>query len=90
MLVDDSAEDGTMSGVAKKTPKQPTDDEPKRYPSRDKVRYVAIPLELHEALDKYAKDNSDEDNVKSISWAARVAIRRFLRSEGLLPPPPAD
>jgi hypothetical protein len=60
----------------------------KRYPSREKTRYVALPLDLYEVLEKYAKSRSDEDDQKSVSWAARVAVRRFLTGEGLWPPAP--
>ena len=59
----------------------------KRYPSREKLRYVAIPVELHEALQRFAASRSDADDEKSVSWAARVAIRRFAVAEGLIPPP---
>jgi hypothetical protein len=80
--------------MAKKKPvnKSPSPVEPevpaKRYPSRDKIRYVGIPVELHEALEQYAQSRSDEDDVKSISWAARVCIRRFLTDEGFWPKKP--
>ena len=78
-----------MARMAKR--KKPTDgngEEPKkRYPSREKTRYVALPLELYEALEGYAAKRSDEDDTRSVSWAARVAIRRFLVGEGLWPPP---
>jgi hypothetical protein len=59
----------------------------KRYPSREKTRYVALPRDLYAVLEQYAKSRSDEDDQKSVSWAARVAVRRFLSGEGLWPPP---
>jgi hypothetical protein len=82
-----------MSAVAKK--KKPAESDPnppggpgkRRYPSREKVKYIAIPAEMHAALEKYALSRSDEDDQKSINWAGRVAIRRFLTQEGLWPPP---
>lgn len=57
------------------------------YPSRAKIRYVGIPKEIHEALERYAQSRSDEDEEKSVSWAARHAIRKFLTGEGFWPPP---
>lgn len=75
-----------MKGMAKK--KQPNEDTGKpRYPSRENVKYVAIPKALHEALERYAESRSDEDDKKSTSWAGRVAIRKFLTEEGFWPPP---
>lgn len=56
------------------------------YPSRAKTRYIAVPEELHDALAAFAESRSDEDEKKSISWAARVALRKFLTSEGFWPP----
>lgn len=56
-----------------------------KYPSRTKTRYVAIPKDMHDALVRYAQSRSDEDDRKSVSWAARVAIRKFLTAEGLWP-----
>ena len=61
--------------------------EKKRYPSRENTRYVAIPKALYEALEQYAKARSDEDERKSVSWAARVLIRRGLTDEKMWPPP---
>ena len=58
----------------------------KRYPSREKTRYVALPLDLYAVLEQFARSRSDEDDQKSVSWAARVAVRRFLTGEGLWPP----
>lgn len=80
-----------MKAMAKKKPKpdQPSEvggSEKKRYPSREKTKYVAIPKALYEALESYAKSRSDEDDTKSISWAARVAIRNFLQEAGHWPP----
>jgi hypothetical protein len=84
-----------MSSMAKKkTPSQqpPSEEAPdegasKRYPSRDKVRYVALPLNLHTVLEQYARDHSDEDDEKSISWAARVLLKKALTTEKRWPPP---
>src|SRR5947208_1284074 len=71
---------------ASQEPPMPPAGEKKKPPSREKIRYLAIPLELHELLKRYADEHSDEDSRKSINWAARVAIRRFLQSEGYLGP----
>jgi hypothetical protein len=45
----------------------------KRYPSRDKVKYVPIPLDMWQALK--ARGEPDE---RSVSFMARKAIREFL------------
>lgn len=51
-------------------PKKP---KAKRYPSRDKVKYVPIPVEMWDALERLgAKDE------RSVSFMARRAIREFL------------
>lgn len=60
----------------------------KRYPSRENTRYLAVPRAIYEALERYARSRSDEDEAKSVSWAGRVAIRKFLTAEGFWPPPP--
>lgn len=67
--------------------KKPEGQEPKRYPSRENVKYLAVPAELYEALARFAKSKSDEDDKKSVSWAGRVALRKFLTQEGFWPPP---
>lgn len=82
-----------MLGVMAKKQNKPaaTSDaeEQKRYPSRENTKYVALPINLYRALEQYAKDHSTEDDDKSISWAARVAVRKFLTEEGVkIPPPP--
>jgi hypothetical protein len=71
-----------------RTPKSnpPSVSGKKKYPSRANIQYVAIPLRFHDAPAEYARQHSDEDDEKSVSWAARVALRRFLTAEGLLPP----
>lgn len=79
-----------MLGMAKKRPTGSDQPGKKRYPSRENTKYVAIPLELHEALQAYADSRSDEDDKKSVTWAARVAIRKFLTDIGLWPPKPTD
>jgi hypothetical protein len=65
---------------------QPPEGGKKRHPSREHIRYVALPLELHQALERYAESRSDEDDKKSVSWAARVAVRRSLTDQGFWPP----
>lgn len=54
----------------------------KRPPSRERVRYVALPVALYQLLQQYAADHSDQDDAKSISWAARKGLRTFLESAG--------
>ncbi len=85
-----------MEVMAKKNPQPEPPQEPepepsKRPPSREKLRYVAIPIEMHAGLIEYARQHSDEDEDKSISWAARRAVREFLLRNKLWPPqtPPA-
>lgn len=81
-----------IRGMSKKKP--PADEQPpdkkggkKQYPSRANTKYLAVPKRYYEALEKYAAEHSDEDDEKSVSWAARVAIRAFLTEAGLWPPP---
>ena len=73
----------------RKTEIGPQDDDKGKepYPSRKNTRYAGLPVKLYAALARYAKDHSDEDEERSISWAARVAIRKFLSDEGYWPPP---
>ena len=80
MVVQPGDEEATMVDVAKrKKPDQPeSSPAPERPPSRENTRYIAIPLDLYEALQRFAESRSDEDDKKSISWAGRVAIRKFL------------
>jgi hypothetical protein len=54
----------------------------RRYPSRDRVRYVGVPLDIDELLAEYAKVHSTIDDVKSKNWAARVLLRKALAAEG--------
>ena len=58
----------------------------KRPPSRDAIRYVALPLDLHSFLEEFAKSKSTPYDEKSISWAARQAVYWFKQHiEGSLP-----
>jgi len=50
---------------------------PKRYPSRDKVKYVPVPLDMWDALEELGKTDD-----RSVSYMARKAIREFLKREG--------
>jgi hypothetical protein len=68
-------------------PRKRSEGLPKRFPSRENTRYVGIPLELYRALEKFAEAKSDQDDRKSVAWAARRAIRKMLTDEGLLPAP---
>lgn len=76
-----------MKSMAKKrtppNPPEPPEEGPKkRYPSRDRIRYVAVPVHLYELLEKYASDHSDQDTQRSVSWAARRVVRIGLEQEG--------
>lgn len=73
-----------MLGMARKKP-EASDKPKKRPPSRDKLRNLVVPDDYYEGLAKYAERESDADTKRSVSWAGRVAIRRFLQSEGLIP-----
>jgi hypothetical protein len=55
--------------------------EPKRYPSRENTRYVALPLSMYEILESLGAREE-----RSTSWIARKAIREFLERQKLLPP----
>lgn len=67
---------------------QPSDGEQKKRPlSRENTRYLALPVKLYELLEQYAADQSDEDTKRSISWAGRKAVRKFLEEEGYLGKP---
>lgn len=66
---------------------QPNDEASKRYPSRENVRYLALPVELYEAIGRFAQAHSDEDEKRSISWAGRRLVRKALSDEGFWPPP---
>lgn len=61
------------------------DEPPKKpvYPSRLNTKYIAVPKHYFDALAEYARDHSDADDEKSISWACRVAIRRMMEAEGI-------
>lgn len=69
--------------MAKKPPKPPNESEPaKRYPSRDRTKYVAIPLEEWAQL----KALADEQD-RSVSYMAKQAVRKLLAEVGRWPPP---
>ena len=77
------AEIVTMSAMAKKRKPPEPDEQPGNVPlSRKNTRYLAVPADLYDRLDKYRASKSDEDDDKSMSWAARHALRRFLESVG--------
>lgn len=56
----------------------------KRYPSRDKVKYLGIPLSFYAALERYAEQHSTPFDKKSVQWAARVLFGPVLQELGLL------
>ncbi len=68
-----------MLGVAEKKKAKP---EPKRHPSRDKVRYVALPLLMHRALKGVGKQDD-----RSVSYMTRKAVRMLLEQLGQWPNP---
>lgn len=72
--------------MAKKKP--PTSGPKKRYPSRDNYKSLSLSKELYEGLQAYAESRSTEDDKKSVSWAARAIVRKFLSEQGILPPKP--
>lgn len=45
----------------------------KRFPSRDKVKYVPIPVEMWAELESIGKPDE-----RSVSYMTRKAIRQFL------------
>jgi len=59
----------------------------KRFPSRDRVKYLGVPVAFHEALERYADAHSTEFDRKSVSWAARVLFGPILRELDLLDVP---
>lgn len=81
-----------MAAVAKKKPKpeQSEPAKPVRYPSRDLVKYVGLPLNLYRALEEYADEHSDEDDRKSVAWAVRALVRKALLAEGRKIHPPTS
>lgn len=60
--------------------KKKTDTDAKRYPSRDKVKYVAVPVEYWDVLN----DIGGEEE-RSVSYMAKIAIREFLERRNRLP-----
>jgi hypothetical protein len=60
------------------TPPAPTHG---RYPSRGRVKYVALPVDLYEWLERYAKAHSAPYDKKSVAWAARQIVSRAKREE---------
>lgn len=62
-----------------------------RPPSREKVRYPPVPIDLYEWLEKYAASRSTPYDHKSIAWAARQAIYWFKQHvEGKDVPDPGE
>ena len=57
----------------------------KRYPSRDRVKYIPVPTDWWQAL----ADFGSEDD-RSAAYMGRKAIREFLERAGRLPKPPKD
>jgi len=79
-----------MSTMTRKRKKDADDQPSEPLPpslSRKNTKYIGIPAEMYEALDRYRLSKSDEDEEKSMSWAGRHAVRKFLESVGFWPPP---
>lgn len=70
--------------------KKPTDEGGEKKPRKDTT--VNIPRDLHDALLCFAKAKSDDDDRKSLSWAARHLLRKALTEAGFypLPKPPEE
>lgn len=76
-----------MSVMAKKKPvqndppEQPKPEpEKKKYPSRTRVKYLLIPVEMHEELSRIA-----EEEERQLSVVAKRAVREFLERLGRWP-----
>lgn len=65
-----------------KNDKRDQRDKPKRFPSRENTRYVGVSKALYDLIKQYADEHSSEDDVKSITWAAKRLLRIGLASEG--------
>lgn len=44
-------------------------------------RYVAIPAELKDEVEAYARKHATTDDFRTVAWACRVLIRRGLAAE---------
>jgi hypothetical protein len=55
----------------------------KAYPSREKVAYVGVPRVYGALLDSLTADGEKYEG-RSRAFLAKLALRRFLQSEGLL------
>jgi len=76
-----------MSIMTRKRKKAESDEQQGGAPhSRKNTKYLGVPADLYEALDRYRVSKSDEDDEKSMSWAGRHALRKFLESVGFWPP----
>jgi len=60
--------------------KKASEDGVRRYPSRDKVKYAAVPTEMWEALQAIG-----EEEERSVAYMVKVAVREFLERKGRLP-----
>lgn len=63
--------------------KEPKKTAKKRPPSRDRVKYVQIPKEYWELLDGLTED-AEKYEGRSVSFLTKMAVRAFLRTEGLV------
>lgn len=58
----------------------PEPPKPTRYPSREKVKYVAVPVEFWDILEAMGKPDD-----RSVSYMVRKALREFLERNNKLP-----
>jgi len=76
--VDILHDDGYDSGMAKKNTGASGDA--KRYPSRDKFKYVAVPVEFWDVLNVIGQEEE-----RSVAYMVKVAVREWLEKRGRLP-----
>jgi hypothetical protein len=60
----------------------------KRFPSREKIKYVGIPTNFWEALESMsvAEGTDPRFEGRSVAYMSTLAIREFLEKHGKLPP----
>ena len=73
MMVETRPGSDTMVGMAEPKKK-------KRFPSRDKVKYIPIPTDIWDALKSLGAPDE-----RSVSYMARKAMREFLERSGKRP-----
>ena len=63
--------------------KKPGDGKAPRYPSRSKIKYAGLPREYWELLEGLTVDGAKFEG-RSVAYLAKIAVRAFLRAEGLV------